>query len=243
MMAGGDDPEGVASAPGQGWEPIWRRFGAEWEMQEPEPRVVELVERLRANGARRVHDLGCGLGRHTLLLAAEGFEVQGSDNSPTAVATCERRLREASLQGTVLRHEMDAVPRPQRPFDAVIAWNVIQHAATDKIQQTIDAVYDSLAEGGLFLVTFIGDEDGQHARSRELIVEGRAEELEPGTFVIPGDTVTDKALPHHYSSEQEIRERFLAAFELEWLHDERSEKSDFEGRRYPSVHWHALARK
>ena len=227
----------------EGWEPIWQRYGAQWELLEPEARVVELVERLKASGARRVHDLGCGLGRHLLLLAAEGFEVDGSDVSPTAVETCERRLREAGLRATVTQCEMHATPQPASPYDAVVAWNVLYHATTDTIQQTIAGIYDSLRVGGLLLLTFIATDDGQRTRTRELLANGKAEELEPDTFVIPGDTATDKALPHHYSTEREIRERFLAAFELEWLREERHEASDFEGRRYPSVHWHALARK
>ena len=59
--------------------------GARWELQEPQAEVVALVARLKAEGKPRVHDLGCGLGRHLLLLAAEGFEASGSGLTPAAV--------------------------------------------------------------------------------------------------------------------------------------------------------------
>ena len=226
-----------------GWEPIWREHGARWELQKPHPHVVRLIERLKQQGGRRVHDLGCGLGRHLLLLAAEGFETYGSDISPTAIETCQRRLREAGLSATLTRSEMSAVPQADDFLDAVIAWNVLYHATTDAILETVRGLRGKLKEGGLLLATFISTADGQCARTSELLAEGRAQELEPNTFVIPGDTLTDKALPHHYSTEAEIREQFLAGFEVVSLEEERAEGRDFEGRLYPAAHWRVLARR
>lgn len=234
-----------------GWEPIWRKHGARWELQEPHPRVVELVQLLKKEGRShsegpelaRVHDLGCGLGRHLLLLAAEGFDTYGSDISPTAVETCQRRLREAALSATVTRNEMTDIPQPNGFLDAVIAWNVLYHATTEGILRAVGGVRDKLNDGGYLLATFISTDDGQYARSRALLADGRATELEPDTFVIPGDTVLDKALPHHYSTEQEIRESFLDGLDVVWLEEERREAVDFEGHAYPSVHWQVLARK
>lgn len=226
-----------------GWEPIWRKYGAHGQWREPEPLVLDLVQRLKAEGARRVHDLGCGVGRHLLVFAAEGFETYGSDISPAAVETCERSLRGAGLSATVTRTEMTAIPQPHGFFDAVVAWNVVYHGTTDEILRTISGARDKLRDGGAFLVTFISTADGQCARSRELLAEGRAQELEPDTFVIPGDTATDKALPHHYSTEREIRETFLAGFDIAWLEEHRTEAKDFDGRVYPSAHWRALAWK
>ena len=226
-----------------GWEPLWRKHGAQWELREPQPQVVKVVQFLRGEGASRVLDLGCGLGRHLLLLAAEGFETYGSDVSPTAVETCRRRLKEASLSATVTRTDMTAIPQPDSFFDAVIAWNVLYHATTEKILSTMRGVRDTLRDGGFFLATFISTADGQYARSRALLADGRARELEPNTFVIPGDTTTDKALPHHYSSEREIRQDLLAGFEVIWLEEERTEELDSEASRYLSAHWQVFSRK
>ena len=36
---------------------------------------------LRQSGAKRVYDMGCGLGRHTIMLAENGFSVVASDIS------------------------------------------------------------------------------------------------------------------------------------------------------------------
>jgi hypothetical protein len=150
---------------------------------------------------------------------------------------------EAGLRAAVTRTDMTAIPERDGSLDAVVAWNVVYHATVDGMLRTIGGVREKLKEGGYFLVTFISTADGQLARSHELLAEGGAVELEPGTFQIPGDEATDKALPHHYSTESEIRERFLDGFEVVWLREERREVSDEAGRRYPNVHWHVLARK
>ena len=226
-----------------GWEPIWQEHGAAWELREPEPKVVDFIQQLKDEGARRVLDIGCGLGRHLLLLAAEGFDAHGLDVSPTAVETCRRRLREAGLSATVALGPMMVLQLPRGSFDAALAWNVLYHAKTGEIVKTIAGVRALLKAGGLLLTTFISTADGQLQRTRELVAEGKAEEIDPGTFVIPGDTTTDKALPHHYSTEDEIRETFLAGFDVLSLEEHRGEELDFEGHPYPSAHWHVLARK
>jgi SAM-dependent methyltransferase len=46
----------------------------------------------------RVLDIGCGAGRHSLYLQAQGFDVVGIDNSPLAIEVCKARgLRDARI--------------------------------------------------------------------------------------------------------------------------------------------------
>ncbi len=47
----------------------------------PENSVVEAVPWMQANGVRRVLDLGCGVGRHSIFLALNGFTVYALDAS------------------------------------------------------------------------------------------------------------------------------------------------------------------
>ena len=45
----------------------------------------------------RVLDIGCGAGRHSLYLQEQGREVLGTDNSPLAIQTCQRRGLKSAL--------------------------------------------------------------------------------------------------------------------------------------------------
>jgi tellurite methyltransferase len=217
-----------------GWERIWREQGPRWELQQPQPEVVALVARLKTEGKRRVHDLGCGLGRHLLLLAAEGFVASGSDLSPQAVTTCRRRLEEAGLTATVTQGEMAVIPEDNGSLDCVIAWNVVYHDTVEGMLRTLRDVADKLKPGAYFHATFASTSHSARDLSRREAEEGLAERLEPDTYIRPHDTEGDKALVHHYTTEDELRERLLAGFELLSLE---------EIRKGGGAYWLAMARK
>ncbi|WP_405947641.1 class I SAM-dependent methyltransferase [Streptomyces prunicolor] len=63
----------------------------------PDENLVRYVDRGLIGGGGRALDLGCGPGRNALQLAAWGFEVDGVDLSPTAVAWAEERARGRDL--------------------------------------------------------------------------------------------------------------------------------------------------
>jgi SAM-dependent methyltransferase len=224
----------------QGWEQIWRRGGS-YGSDTPEPQVVELASRLKARGCSRVLDLGCGMGRNLLWLAANGFTVWGCDVSPTAVAACRRALAGSGLSAGVLRAEMTALPFGENVFDATIAWDVIFHSTVKGILRTVGGVRHSLRDDGLFLVTFNSTESTNRQNARDALALGEAEELEPETYVVPGDEL-DKALPHHYTTEQEIRARLLPGLQILSIQQYGHEYEDARGR-HRTVKWWVLARK
>ena len=120
----------------KGWDEIWQRWSGVWEGRPPEQAVIDLAGRLKAEGRRRVHDLGCGPGRHLLYLAAEGFETTGSDVSPAAVETSRRHLREAGLSAPVTLADMTDLPAEDGSLDAVIAWDVVYHGTLETMRRT-----------------------------------------------------------------------------------------------------------
>jgi len=227
----------VSRSEAQGWDEIWGRWGGIWESRAPEQAVLDLAARLKAEGRRRVHDLGCGPGRHLLFLAAEGFEASGSDFSPAAVDTCRRRLEEAGLSAPVTLADMTALPSEDESLDAVVAWDVVYHGTLDTIRRTVEGVRRKLAPGGYFLVTFNPVEHDGCRRAREAVARGEGEELEPDTFVVPGDAF-DKSVPHHYTTEREIRERLMDGFRILSLTAVQG-KATADGS--PAVKYHVLA--
>jgi SAM-dependent methyltransferase len=229
----------VSRVEAQGWDEIWQRWSGVWEGRGPEQAVLDLAARLKAEGRRRVHDLGCGPGRHLLFLAAEGFEASGSDFSPAAVETCRRRLREAGLSAPVALADMTALPAEDGSLDAVVAWDVVYHGTLDTVRRTVEGVRRKLSPGGYFLVTFNSVESASCLRARQEVARGEAEEMEPDTFVVPDDPF-DKSLPHHYTTEQEIRERIMDGFRILSLTEARHEVYGRADRR-PGVKYHVLA--
>jgi 2-polyprenyl-3-methyl-5-hydroxy-6-metoxy-1,4-benzoquinol methylase len=55
----------------------------------PSDEFLPTALRWKQNGARRILDLGCGKGRHTLLLAEMGFHVTALDLSSEGITQLE----------------------------------------------------------------------------------------------------------------------------------------------------------
>jgi tellurite methyltransferase len=233
----------MSQAPAQAWDTIWARWASVWETRPPEPAVVDLATRLKGGGRRRVHDLGCGLGRHLLFLAAEGLDASGSDISPAAVHECRQRLRQAALAAEVTLSDMTHIQADDGSLDAIIAWDVLYHGTLADMKEAMGAVHRKLAPGGYLLATFNSVQSTSCQRSRQAVARGEAQELEHDTFVVPGDTDSDKELPHHYTTAGELRRELLAGFQVHSLTRYRSPKYKMSGKTHQRVVWHLLARR
>ncbi len=69
------------------------------------PPVPWIADRFAERSSGRALDLACGTGRHALELASRGYEVEGWDVSPVALARLEAYAREEEL--TIRTREVD----------------------------------------------------------------------------------------------------------------------------------------
>ena len=206
------------------WDEIWKtEEGRKWWLQ-PEPLVVSLLPRFKEEGVEQVLDLGFGLGRHSILLAREGFDVYGIETSPAGL---QFALEWAEREGVALNlttGDMSDLPWESDSFDLVLAWNVIYHGTVEYIERAISEIGRCLRPGGYLLCTLISTKNDQC---------GLGEEIEKGTLVIHGHE--EKSFPHHYFDRGEV-EAFLGGFTL-------LECEDVPGGRPGTYHWHVLGRR
>jgi len=212
----------------RGWQELWHdpEVRARWEAMPPLPEVVEMADRLEREGRRRVLDIGCGLGRHTVYLAARGLEVTATDVASSAIEQCTSNLEEAGLTATMVEVEMSDFPWPDAHFAGAVASNVIHHTDLATLKAIISSITRVLSDGGYFVWV---------TPTPRHFACGRGRELEPMTWV--GFDTSDGHLPHHYSTEEEVRE-LLADYEV--LSLDEHEYREGENSRW---HWRVLARK
>jgi SAM-dependent methyltransferase len=109
---------------------------------------------LRREGIESVLDCTCGIGTQALPLAAQGFQVTGSDISPAAVA---RARREADVRGIDVRLFTADVREVavDEQVDAVISCdNSLPHLLTDAdLGQALVSIRRCLKPGGFLLAS------------------------------------------------------------------------------------------
>lgn len=173
------------------WDSIYREKGV--VQKKPLPEVIKSIDLLKKNNARRVLDLGCGTGRHTMPLAEKGFDVYGCDISETALEKLGEMLPSANLK----KCGMDSLSYEDSFFDAVLCICVIQHARIEMIGKAVQEIHRVLRKDGLLVLVTITDNDPKAKTG---------EEIEPNTRI--NVESIDGQIPHHFFSEGEIKHLF-----------------------------------
>jgi tellurite methyltransferase len=150
--------------------------------------VSAVVAELRRRSARDVLDLGCGVGRHALYLASQGFNTFGTDASPAGIEEARAAARRHGLRASFQVENFLDLSFPDQSFDFVLAWNVVYHGDEEIARTALDGVRRVLRPGGLLQSTML---------SKRNTAYGVGEEVAPDTYVDPGDP-GDKGHPHFY---------------------------------------------
>jgi len=183
----------------------------EWHLRKEgivEPEVSELERLFRRSNVKRILDIGCGTGRHTLYFAEKGFEVFGFDGDEETLEGA-RRLLESKNLGAALRVWDMTKPLPYHDafFDAVMAVRVIHHTYANKMMKVVREIDRVLRKGG-FLFLQVPSYESETFDSGTIWAE-------PGTLIARGGQ--EKGVPHHFFRENELLECF-PSYDVKELH-------------------------
>jgi ubiquinone/menaquinone biosynthesis C-methylase UbiE len=131
--------------------------------------IVEAIPDLTKHGVRKVLDLGCGVGRHSVLLASSGFEVVGVDISKNALKMAGSWVQKERLEKVALvRATMTNIPINDCCLDAVVSVSVMHHALKKDIVRSISEVYRILSKNGWFIANLASVNDPRYGTGRML---------------------------------------------------------------------------
>ncbi|RPI35990.1 MAG: class I SAM-dependent methyltransferase [Nitrospiraceae bacterium] len=106
-------------------------------------------------GAKTVLDLGCGTGRHDLLLAGKGYSMTGVDISEEMLAVANSQLSSLSSQPLSLNFFQGDIRtvRLDKTFDVVVSlFHVMSYQITNKdLTDAFATASAHLAPGGIFI--------------------------------------------------------------------------------------------
>jgi ubiquinone/menaquinone biosynthesis C-methylase UbiE len=120
-----------------------------------EAAFVDQILREHAIGpSRRLLDVACGTGQHSVRLAERGWEVLGVDQSMDMLRAAEDRS--GSSSATFVQQDMRALALPRSDFDAAVClFDSIGYGVTNEaIVATLSGIRRHLRRDGLFVVEF-----------------------------------------------------------------------------------------
>lgn len=158
------------------WSQIFSRPEHPLNSKLPDANLVDWRRRglLPGGEGRTALDIGCGLGRNTRWLAAQGYRATGIDLSSYAVGQARAQSPDLSAsyeECDVLREEI-----PGGPFDLVYDSGCFHHLPPHRRLSYLHALSSCLQLGGLFgICTFAPGKMGTEADDLTLLKQGKLE--------------------------------------------------------------------
>ena len=187
----------------------------EWDWKKVEDKIwlepsedgVYLAEKWKKEGISSVLDLGCGLGRHSILFSKKGYTVSAVDLSKDAIQFLEEwKIREK--QNFICKvSDMKKLQFSNDSFDSIFSYHVISHSDTEGVQEVINEMIRVLKPSGKIFVTLCSKEHYAY--------------LDPKFPKIDENTVlkTEGAeieVPHFFADKKSIKKLF-SSFKIERL--------------------------
>ncbi|MCK5699121.1 MAG: class I SAM-dependent methyltransferase [Candidatus Aenigmarchaeota archaeon] len=193
------------------WESIFKKSGKVFLKTQED--MKKLISLLKKEKSKKILDLGCGSGRHVILLAKHGFDVYATDVSKAGLKMTRKWLRDENISAKLKEHSCyEKFPFKDNYFDAVISTQVIHHNFHDKVKFCILEIERVLKSEGIVFVTVSGDKYRTRATKFDM--------PEPRTYIPLNGR--EKGLPHYFYTKKLMRRDFKN-FKILSLHKDKGD--------------------
>jgi SAM-dependent methyltransferase len=220
----------IIESKGWNWEVVSGDFADVWKT--PASEVYYLLSRWKQQNKHAFLDFGCGLGRHTILFAANGFEVSAFDISESSIEHTSSWAKEMGLKINIKQGDMLNIPFEDESAECILSMNVISHTDTNGVRKIADELKRVLKQNGECYLTLCSKETWGYKQNWPVVDENTKLRDEQGP---------EYMVPHFYADYDLILELFKSFDVLDVKHIGDYYTKD--GKIYESYHWHILIRK
>ena len=190
-----------------------------------------LGERWIQKGFKKLLDLGCGLGRHSIYFAKNDFQVSSMDLSEYGVNHLNKWAKEEGVTINSCIGDMLSLPYEENSFDCIMAYNVIYHTNTEGFIKTLEEIKRVLKPNGELYMTLISKNTWSwHQKEKYIQIDNNT--------ILRDEHETEKNVPHFYVNIDDIVQYFKE-FNFVLLPKECTEY-DLENTKYYSSHFEML---
>ena len=141
--------------------------GWNWKIVSDDPNCVwknpsiesyYLLNRWDSLNMKNFLDLGCGIGRHSVLFASNGFKVSCFDISEEAINRTKNWCESENLKCDYQIGDMLKLPYKDNSFDCILCRNVISHTDTEGMRIIVNELKRVLKPDGECYLT-LGSKD------------------------------------------------------------------------------------
>ncbi len=158
--------------------------------------TVNYLDRWSRLGFQRMLDLGCGLGRHSIFFAENGFEVYAFDLSESALEKLAEQIKKHKLNIHIKLGDMLSLPYEDGYFDCILAYHSIYHTDSSGIKQVISEIYRVLKKGGEAFLTF-------NSKNSSSFIKNIHRKIDGNTILKTEECELD--IPHYYTNAEDLR--------------------------------------
>ena len=188
-----------------------------------------LLNRWKSQEKDKFLDLGCGLGRHSILFGLNDFNVSCFDISEEAIKRTKEWALEENLEFDYKIGDMLELPYDDSSFDCILCRNVISHTDTEGMKKIIKELDRVLKING---ECYIKDTWGFKQEDWPLVDPNTRLRMEEGP---------EYKTPHFYADYDLIKDLFCK-FDIVNIRQE-VEYNENNGKVYDSYHYHILIKK
>lgn len=221
----------MVESKGWNWNIVEDNIECIWK--NPSIESYYLLHRWKNQNMTEFLDLGCGLGRHSILFGNNGFKVSCFDISKDAIDKTKQWAESENLQFDYTIGDMINLPYANEQFDCILCRNVISHTDTEGLKQVVSQIHRVLKKDGECYLT-LGSKDSNQFKNNDwpFIDENTKLRMEEGP---------EYKVPHIYVDYQSSKELFksfkiINIYQVIDYHEE-------DNKVYDSYHYHLLIKK
>lgn len=157
------------------WENCWKQNTLEeysGYLSKYHRRQNPVIDLLKRHNVHYVCDAACGYGAYSLMLASNGFQVEGFDISPTSVEVTKELLKRYGIDSSNYKVASVLNTGYEEIFNAVVACSVLDHLYEEDAKKALDELLRIVKKDGIVVVSFDGIDEDYVETAHEVTADG-----------------------------------------------------------------------